>query len=33
MLEIDAANRISLLSLQRSPSYKIFSVAWKDYGY
>jgi hypothetical protein len=30
---IDAANRITLLSLQRSPSYKIFTVAWKDYGY
>jgi hypothetical protein len=30
---VDAANRITLLSLQRSPSYKIFSLAWKDYGY
>jgi hypothetical protein len=30
---VDAANRITLLSLQRSPSYRIFSLAWKDYGY
>ena len=30
---VDAANRITLLSLQRSPSYQIFIVAWKDYGY
>jgi hypothetical protein len=30
---VDAANRITLLSLQRSPSYKIFSLAWKNYGY
>jgi hypothetical protein len=30
---VDAANRITLLSLQRSPGYKIFSLAWKDYGY
>jgi hypothetical protein len=30
---VDAANRITLLSLQRSPSYQVFIVAWKDYGY
>jgi hypothetical protein len=30
---VDVANRITLLSLQRSPSYHIFIVAWKDYGY
>jgi len=30
---VDAANRITLVSLQRSPSYRIFIVAWKDYGY
>ncbi|MGC9993390.1 MAG: hypothetical protein ABSD52_13495 [Candidatus Cybelea sp.] len=30
---VDAANRITLLSLQRSPGYQIFCVAWKDYGY
>jgi hypothetical protein len=30
---IDAANQITLLSLRRSQSYIIFSVAWKNYGY
>ena len=30
---VDAANRITLLSLQRSPSYAIFTLAWKNYGY
>jgi hypothetical protein len=30
---VDALNRITLLSFQRNPSYKIFSLAWKDYGY
>ncbi len=30
---VDAVNRITLLSLQRSPSYKLFCLAWKDYGY
>lgn len=30
---VNAADRITLLSLQRSPSYQIFIVAWKDYGY
>jgi hypothetical protein len=33
LVGVDAANRITLLSLQRSPSYRIFCVAWKDYGY
>jgi hypothetical protein len=30
---VNAANQITLLSLQRSPSYKLFCIAWKDYGY
>lgn len=33
LVGVDAASRITLLSLQRSPSYKIFCLAWKDYGY
>ncbi|MGB6412383.1 MAG: hypothetical protein WA668_04185 [Candidatus Cybelea sp.] len=30
---VDAANRVTLLSLQRSPGNEIFTLAWKDYGY
>ena len=30
---VNAANRVTLLSLQRSPGNEIFTLAWKDYGY
>lgn len=33
LVGVDASNRITLLSLQRSPSNRIFCVAWRDYGY